>query len=73
MDGLLTYLYKSKKLLIKLQKGDIKISYVSAPKYKLTIKASDYKTAEGLLEQLNKDAKKMAEEKDIKISFERLK
>ncbi len=62
-----------KKLLIKLQKGDIKISYVSAPKYKLTIKASDYKTAEGLLEQLNKDAKKMAEEKEIKISFERLK
>jgi translation initiation factor 2 subunit 1 len=62
-----------KKILIKLQKGDIKISYVSAPKYKLAIKASDYKTAEGILEQLNKDAKKMAEEKEVEISFERLK
>lgn len=62
-----------KKILLKLQKGDIKISYVSAPKYKIILKASDYKTAEGILEQLNTDAKKMAEEKEVEISFERQK
>lgn len=38
-----------KKVLIKAQKGEIKITYLGAPKYKVSVKASDYKTAEGIL------------------------
>ncbi|MCD4759947.1 translation initiation factor IF-2 subunit alpha [archaeon] len=38
-----------KKILIKAQKGEIKITYISAPKYKISVTASDYKTAEGIL------------------------
>ena len=38
-----------KKILINAQKGDIKISYISAPNYSISVKASDYKTAEGIL------------------------
>ena len=60
-----------KKILAKLQKGDIKISYIGSPKYKISIKASDYKTAEGLIQQLNEDAEKMAEEEEITITFSR--
>jgi translation initiation factor 2 subunit 1 len=62
-----------KKILAKLQKGDIKLSYISAPNYKVSIKASDYKTAEGLLEQLNEDAKTLVEEVNGEISFSRIK
>jgi len=51
-----------KKILIKSQKGEIRISYVSAPKYRITVKASDYKTAEGILkntqEEIIKDVQK---------------
>jgi translation initiation factor 2 subunit 1 len=62
-----------KKTLSKLQKGDIKISYVGAPKYKISVKASDYKTAEGILLQLNSDAEKMINENEGHISFSRIK
>ena len=44
-----------KKILVKAQKGDIKITYISAPKYKITIKASDYKTAEGILKNTQEE------------------
>ena len=47
---------KIKKILTKLQKGEIKIRYISAPKYRVSIVASDYKTAEGLLKQVQEDA-----------------
>lgn len=60
-----------KKILTKLQKGEIKIAYISSPKYKVSVKASDYKTAEGIIQQINEDAEKMAEEQDITISFSR--
>jgi translation initiation factor 2 subunit 1 len=62
-----------KNILTKLQKGDIKINYIGSPKYKISVKASDYKTAEGVLEQLNQDAEQMAEEKGATVSFSRLK
>jgi len=62
-----------RNILSKLQKGEIKITYISAPKYKLSIKASDYKTAEGILLQINQDAEKLATESDCTISFSRLK
>ncbi|MBT3690831.1 translation initiation factor IF-2 subunit alpha [Candidatus Woesearchaeota archaeon] len=60
-----------KKILAKLQKGEIKILYVGSPKYQVSIKASDYKTAEGLIQQINEDAEKMAEEEEITINFSR--
>ena len=62
-----------RKLLTKLQKGEIKISYIGSPNYKVSIKASDYKTAEGLMQQLNEDAEKIAEEQGIEINFSRQK
>jgi len=60
-----------RKILTKLQKGEIKISYIGSPKYKVSIKASDYKTAEGLIQQLNEDAEKMAEEQGVVVNFSR--
>jgi len=62
-----------KKILAKLQKGEIKITYISAPHYKIAIKASDYKTAEGILLQLNEDAEKLVDEANGEISFSRIK
>ncbi len=62
-----------KKTLVKLQKGEIKIAYISAPKYKVSITASDYKTAEGLLKQLEEDAVKEIESAGGTISFSKLK
>ena len=38
-----------KTALVSAQKGKIEISYVSAPKYVISVTASDYKTAEGIL------------------------
>ncbi len=58
-----------KKTLLKLQKGEISISYISAPKYKISITANDYKTAEGLLKQLQDDATKEIESAGGTISF----
>jgi translation initiation factor 2 subunit 1 len=60
-----------RKILTKLQKGEIKISYIGSPKYKISIKASDYKTAEGLIQQLNEDAEKIAEEQGAIINISR--
>jgi len=45
-----------KKTLTNLQKGKISISYLGAPKYKISVTASDYKTAEGILKQVQEDA-----------------
>jgi len=44
-----------KKVLTKAQKGDIKITYMGAPKYKISVKASDYKTAEGILKNAQEE------------------
>ncbi len=45
-----------KKTLTDLQKGEISITYLSAPRYKVGVTASDYKTAEGILRQVQEDA-----------------
>ena len=44
-----------KNILIKAQKGDIKINYIGAPKYKISVKASDYKTAEGIIKNAQEE------------------
>ncbi len=62
-----------KKILTKLQKGQIKINYLGSPKYKVEVKASDYKTAEGILTQLNEDAEKMANEEGATIIYSKIK
>jgi|TARA_Y100000310_G_scaffold323291_1_gene383437 translation initiation factor 2 subunit 1 len=62
-----------KKILTKLQKGDIKLTYLGSPKYKIVVKASDYKTAEGIMNQLNKDAQKMADEEGAIITYSKIK
>ena len=41
-----------KKLFSKVEKEDVEIAYVSAPKYKITITADDYRTAEDELEEI---------------------
>ena len=38
-----------RNILVEAQKGKIEISYVSAPKYTISVTASDYKTADGIL------------------------
>jgi translation initiation factor 2 subunit 1 len=62
-----------KKTLLKLQKGEISITYISAPKYKVSITATDYKTAEGLLKQVQDDATKDIESAGGTILFSKLK
>jgi translation initiation factor 2 subunit 1 len=62
-----------KEILQKIQKGEITINYISAPKYKITVTASDYKTAEGILKQVQEDAIKLIEERGGKGSFEKIK
>jgi len=44
-----------KNILLKAQKGDIKITYLGAPKYKISVKASDYKTAEGIIKNAQEE------------------
>jgi len=62
-----------KEILSSIQKGEIKVTYLGSPKYKISVKASDYKTAEGVIEQINNDAEKMAQERDAEITFTRIK
>jgi translation initiation factor 2 subunit 1 len=62
-----------KKILTKLQRGEIIITYISAPKYKINVQASDYKTAEGLVNQLQEDAIKEIESHGGTGSFKKLK
>ncbi|MBT6994998.1 translation initiation factor IF-2 subunit alpha [Candidatus Woesearchaeota archaeon] len=60
-----------KKILIDAQKGDIKISYVSAPKYSVSVKASDYKTAEGILKNAQEEIIEQIEQKEGHGEFKR--
>jgi translation initiation factor 2 subunit 1 len=62
-----------KKTLTNLQKGEITITYISAPKYKLKVTASDYKTAEGILKQVQEDAISDIESAGGTASFSKLK
>lgn len=62
-----------KDVLSKLQKGNIKITYISAPKYRVSVKASDYKTAEGILNQLEEDAVSSIKEMGGSGEFKRIK
>ncbi len=62
-----------KKVLTNLQKGEITITYLSAPKYKINVIASDYKTAEGILQQVKEDAISQIESKGGSASFSKSK
>lgn len=58
-----------KKILTKIQKGTIKVTYLGAPRYKLQVTAGDYKTAEGLIKQAQEDAIQEIEEAGGEGSF----
>jgi len=60
-----------KRLLLKLQKGNIKITYINAPRYNISVTASDYKTAEAVLKNLEETIVKEAEKDKSIVSFER--
>ncbi len=60
-----------KKILSKIQKGTIKISYLGAPNYKISVTASDYKTAEGILKNAQEEAIKEIEANKGTGSFTR--
>nr|MBA4405116.1 translation initiation factor IF-2 subunit alpha [Nanoarchaeum sp.] len=44
-----------KKILTEAEEGEIRITYISAPKYRIVVKASDYKTAEGILKNTQEE------------------
>ncbi len=53
-----------KEILLKTQKGNIKVTYLGAPRYKIVVTASDYKTAEEILKNAKDEAlEKIKEEK----------
>jgi len=62
-----------REVLTNLQKGKIEISYISAPKYKIKVTASDYKTAEGILRQVQEDATSNIESYGGTASFSKIK
>ncbi len=49
--------------IIKSNKGSVKITYIGAPKYRLSIIKSDFKTAEKTLKPILADIKKQVEKK----------
>ncbi len=61
-----------KNLLIKIQKGTIKITYIAAPRYKISITASDYKTAESLLKNIEETVTKESQKDKSIASFQRI-
>ena len=60
-----------KEILIDAQKGEIKINYVSSPKYSISVKASDYKTAEGILKNDQEEIIEKIEKAEGHGEFER--
>src|SRR3989338_2309868 len=59
-DGII----KIKKVLNKLVKDNVKINYISAPKYKITITASDYKIAENEMNTIKENLMKISHEEN---------
>ena len=62
-----------KKILKDAQKGTIKITYMGAPNYKITVTASDYKTAESLLENAHEEIAKNIKEIKGTCEFKQIK
>ena len=47
---------KIKKVLEKIEDEDVTVTYVGAPRYRVMVKAEDYKTAEEILQRAAKKA-----------------
>ena len=47
---------KIKRVLGEIEKEDVIVTYVGAPRYRITVKAEDYKTAEDILQNAAKRA-----------------
>lgn len=69
-DGLETI----KKALKPITKQEnVKIEYISAPKYKLIVRAKDYQEAEDKVSDINKKVKKEIEKVDGEVTFQKSK
>jgi translation initiation factor 2 subunit 1 len=60
-----------KKILSNLEKENIEIKYLGAPRYQLIIKSGDYKTAEQILKDLSEEFEKLIKESSCTGKIER--
>ena len=65
------YIETIKKLFSKIEKEDISIRYISAPKYKITVSAQDYKSAEAKLKEIENNLTNEIKKLDGTIEFKR--
>lgn len=59
------------KKALSIKEKDVTISYLGAPKYKISIKAADYKKAEKKLSAVVEQIKAFAQKNDCEFNFER--
>jgi len=59
------------KEIAKNEKYDVKVTYLGAPRYMLTVKSSDFKSAEKMLENLSKNTMKTIESTGCEGEFKR--
>ena len=62
-----------KKILLKIKKKGIKIIYLSAPQYKITITSKDYKTAENILKDICENAIELIKTEDGTGEYKKIK
>lgn len=61
------------KKMSEVKGGDVKITYIGAPKYSLKVIANDYKEAEGVIEEIVKVGEEMMKKFGGELSFEKTK
>lgn len=61
-----------KDILGSIKEKNIKIKYISAPKYRLTLTASDYKTAESKLKEIRERFLSLGKENNCFVDFNRV-
>lgn len=62
-----------KEILSKLIKDNVEIKYLGAPKYSVTIKSNDYKTAEQILKDLDSELQELIKKHECNGKIERKK